>query len=140
MGCSLIGDLTSYMFDFFNSFWDKASGPGGGFAPNGIIIRLGISVAASLMASVVYTTFIRSDDANTQSATQVTFLVPMTSGDSTPLIPATATPTTPATSTTLIVTTTIAPNNTAAAEFVSPIAGNPKDGLYLLKDILKPKD
>jgi hypothetical protein len=41
----------------------------------------------------------------------------------------------------LIVTTTIAPNKTtAAAEFVSPIASNPKDGLYLLNDILKPKD
>jgi hypothetical protein len=29
---------------------------------------------------------------------------------------------------------------TAASNFVSPIASNPKDGLYLLNDILKPKD
>ena len=129
------------MFDFVKAFWEKLSSSGGGLTPKGIVIRLGISVAASLIASVMYATFIRSDDANTQSVTEVTVLEPMTSGDSTPLIPATATPTTPATSTTLIVTTTIAPNKTtAAAEFVSPIASNPKDGLYLLNDILKPKD
>ena len=129
------------MFDFVKAFWEKVSSSGGGFTPKGIVVRLGISVAASLIASIMYATFIRSDDANTQSVTEVTVLVPMTSGDSTPMIPATATPTTPATSTTLIVTTTIAPNKTtAAAEFVSPIASNPKDGLYLLNDILKPKD
>jgi hypothetical protein len=97
------------MFDFLKSFWDKANGTGGSFTPKGIIVRLGISVAASLIASVVYTTFIRSDESDNQSTTPIA--------------------------------STLAPNKTtAAAEFVSPIASNPKDGLYLLNDILKPKD
>ena len=97
------------MFDFLKSFWDKANGMGGGFTPKGIIIRLGISIVASLIASVVYTTFIRSDESDNQSTTPIA--------------------------------STLAPDKTtAASNFVSPIASNPKDGLYLLNDILKPKD
>ena len=97
------------MFHFLKSFWDKANGMGGSFTPKGIIVRLGISVAASLIASVVYTTFIRSDESDNQSTTPIA--------------------------------STLAPDKTtAASNFVSPIASNPKDGLYLLNDILKPKD
>ena len=59
------------MFDFLKSFWDKANGMGGGFTPKGIIIRLGISIVASLIASVVYTTFIRSDESDNQSTTPI---------------------------------------------------------------------
>lgn len=97
------------MFDFLKSFWDKANGTGGSFTPKGIIVRLGISVAASLIASVVYTTFIRSDESDKQSTTPIA--------------------------------STLAPDKTTAtSDFVSPIASNPKDGLYMLNDILKPKD
>lgn len=134
------------MFDFFKSFWDKASGPGGGFTPKGIIIRLGISVAASLIASVVYTTFIRSDESANQSMTPITVLVPVTSVETITLVPTTVSEAVPQTisavsSTLALATTTVVLGNTdSTSDFVSPIAGNPKDGLYLLNDILKPKD
>lgn len=119
------------MFDFLKSFWEKVSGPGGGFTPKGIIIRLGVSVAASLIASVVYTTFMRSDESTNQSITPITVPVPITSVETTTSMSSTSAP----------AATTVVPNKTdSSSDFVSPFASNPKDGLYLLNNILKPKD
>ena len=85
------------MFDFLKSFWDKANGMGGGFTPKGIIVRLGISIVASLIASVVYTTFIRSDESDKQSMAPITVLVPVTSTEDTTLAPTTVSETIPQT-------------------------------------------
>ena len=127
------------MFDFLKSFWDKANGTGGGFTPKGIIVRLSISIAASLIASVVYTTFIRSDESDNQSMTPITVLVPPTDAEATTLVSTAVSETVPQTTTST--TSSLATDKTtASSDFVSPIASNPKDGLYLLNDILKPKD
>ena len=127
------------MFDFLKSFWDKANGTGGSFTPKGIIVRLGISVAASLIASVAFTTFIRSDESDNQSMTPITVLVPVTGAEATTLVSTTVSETVPQTTTST--TSSLATDKTtASSDFVSPIASNPKDGLYLLNDILKPKD
>jgi hypothetical protein len=127
------------MFDFLKSFWDKANGTGGGFTPKGIIVRLSISIAASLIASVAFTTFIRSDESDNQSMTPITVLVPVTDAEATTLVSTTVSETVPQTTTST--TSSLATDKTtASSDFVSPIASNPKDGLYLLNDILKPKD
>ena len=69
----------------------------------------------------------------------ITVLVPVTSTEDTTLAPTTVSETIP--QTTAPATSSLATDTTTtSSDFVSPIASNPKDGLYLLNDILKPKD
>jgi hypothetical protein len=114
------------MSDLFKSFWEKAGPSGGGFSPKGILIRLGISVAASLIASLLYSTYFGSSDSETNQLS--------IASEATQLVTATTTMAPPKSE------TTSPKREVVVEEFVSPVASNPKDGLYLLNDILKPKD
>ena len=137
------------MTDLIKSLLDKVGGRSGGFTVKGVLIRLGISVTASLAASMIYSTFIKSDDASqvvVDPTVPTISLVPQTLPTTSDVTTSTVLATTSSSST--ISSTSAVPSSTTSIlvpattlqlpsqGFVSPIAATPKDGLHPLVEQL----